>query len=104
MADEADEPGWRPTRKLALALIVGSAGMLAFNHYEAVESEEVYLAIVFIAPLMLMLGLGGLVDPRVVWAIGKYRNLVPPWPRRIGAALVAAGLTVSGFLAFWYLG
>ena len=97
-------PKWRPTRKLAVAVAVGSAGVLALNHYKAVESGEVYLVGVFLAPLVLMLGLGGLVDPRVLWAIGKYRHLVPPWPRRAGAVLVAAGLAMSAFLAFWYLG
>jgi hypothetical protein len=48
--------------------------------------------------LFAALGAGGVVDPRVLWAIGPHRRRYPRGVQIAGAVLAVLGLTLGGYL------
>ena len=91
--------GAPPNRMPALLVVVVAGGLLALNHYEAVSDGKVYLWLIFMAPLFLFLGIGGLIDPRILWSIGPKGQHFPMRIKVIGGLLAVAGLLVSAYLA-----
>jgi len=67
---------------LGIAIVVGSL---------ALETAQgtVYLGILILAPLMLVLGIAGLISPDVVRAVGKYGGHLPWHYKAIGWSVMA---------------
>ena len=88
-----------PNRMVALLVAVFAGGLLALNHYEAMNDGKVYMMIVFLMPLFFLLGIGGLIDPRIIWSIGPKGQHFPMRIKVIGGLLAIAGMLVSAYLA-----
>ncbi|MCW3051713.1 MAG: hypothetical protein JWN14_883 [Chthonomonadales bacterium] len=88
-----------PTRLVALGFAVGAGVCLVLNHYEAMNSGKIYMWILFIAPMIFFLGVGGLIDPRILWSIGQHGRHFPTRIKLVGGMLAIAGLIVSAYLA-----
>ncbi len=59
----------------------------------------IYLVPVFFGPMFCFLGAAGMVEPKIVWSVGKYGKHLPVHFKVIGVALAVLGLAVSAFLA-----
>jgi hypothetical protein len=95
------EPSLPPYgRLIAAGLSVASAMGLLLNHFAVERNSVASLLILCLAPLGLFVGLGGIVEPRVVWSIGKYGKHLPAKYKVIGVALAAAGVVVTLLLVF----
>jgi hypothetical protein len=75
------------------------AGAAAFglllNHY-MIESQNVgRLIILCLGPIAFFLGIGGIVEPKIVWSVGKYGKHLPVIYKLIGGALGAMGVAVT---------
>jgi len=81
----------------AICAAIG-AGLLAINHFSAARDGAIWIFILFLAPMFTLLGLGGLVDPRILWSIGPRGKLLPKGVRLLGAGLAVAGIAVSAAL------
>jgi hypothetical protein len=99
-------PGSLPPHPRWIALVSALAGLLLVVSFES-EALRYRSAAVF-GSLLLILGVGGLVDPRLLWAIGPRRAEFPGWVRLVGALLAAIGiglgialvLRADGWVAF----
>jgi hypothetical protein len=76
----------------------------AANHWVFVSDQEYYVALVALGPLTAMIGLGGLVEPRLIMAIGVHGKALPFRLRLAGHLLVFAGLATSVALVFFVYG
>ena len=94
-----EDGGFMPSRIIPLILALVAGGLLAWNHSNSMHGGEGSLAIVLFAPLFLLLGIGGLVDPRLAWAIGPRAQHFPMRIKVIGGFLAVAGLAVSAYLS-----
>ena len=65
-------------------------------------SGEIYLAPLLLAPLALILGIAGVINPNVVRAAGKYGGHLSWHYKAIGGALVVLSLLASGLLVLGY--
>jgi len=88
-----------PPRLVAFGCAVVGGVCLAVNHYEAMNSGRIYWWILFFAPLILFLGIGGIFDPRILLSIGDKGKHFPLRIKVIGGVLAIAGLIVSAYLA-----
>lgn len=95
-----EDPAGLRGRLAPLVVAVMSGGILAANHACFLHQGRTILAIVLLAPMFLLLGVSGLVDPRVVWSIGPAGRELPLGIKLIGVALAVAGLVASAFLMF----
>lgn len=88
-------------RFIAGGLAAASAIGLLVNHWLAESQSTVRLMILCLGPLTLLLGLGGLVEPRILWSMGKYGQHLPIQYKVIGVALGAAGVALTLILVFF---
>jgi hypothetical protein len=73
---------------MATAAAVG----LVLNHF-LIESHGVArLLLLCLGPIALFLGIGGMVDPKIFWAVGKHGQQLPLIYKVIGGALGVGGL------------
>lgn len=84
-------------RLLAGGMVV--AGLIGLTLYATMERP--FLSMALLGGPCAGLGLGGLLDPRVLWGLGPHRHQVPPRLRWLGAALAALGL-VAGVAVLAY--
>ena len=88
-----------PNGRLISAGMAGAAALgLLMNHY-LIESQNVAkLMILCSGPIAFFLGIGGMVEPKIVWSVGKYGKHLPVIYKLIGGALGAMGVAVTIFL------
>ncbi len=90
-----------PPRVVALlVLTLGVVGM-GINEWMSAARGEVYLIAILGCPAMVLLSLGAMVDPRVLWSLGPQRREFPLGVRVAGIALLMAGLVCSAALGLW---
>lgn len=84
---------------LGVVIIVGSIALLA-------ATDSVYLFVVALAPLCIILGIAGLIDPNVVRAVGKYGGHLSWHYKAIGYALLGLYfvILILMLIAFFALG
>ena len=76
----------------SLALGVALAGLCLLTH---MLGDGIYLWPLFIAPLLVLLGIAGLIDPNITRAVGKYGKHLPLHYKLIAWGLMAVwGLIV----------
>jgi hypothetical protein len=91
-------------RLVAAGMAVAGAFGLLLNHFLPNPPTVGRLLLLLFGPLALFLGLGGIVEPKIVWAVGKYGKDLPAVYKVIGAALAAIGVAVTIVLVlFVYL-
>jgi hypothetical protein len=95
-------PAGPPLPPRAVALLVLTVGVvgLAYNEWRAETAHEILLIALFCAPTATRLGLFGLIEPRVVWALGPQRRALPGGVRVAGIAALVLGVLASVWLAF----
>jgi|GEM_PF-2795068 hypothetical protein len=58
-----------PTRTLACGFLFGAIALLALNHWYFITNDAFYPIVVYAAPVFAFLGLGGLVNPKLLLAL-----------------------------------
>lgn len=86
-------------RYVSLAVAVLSTLGLILNHSMATANSSVSLGLLCIAPLGMFLGIGGAIEPKILWSMGKYGEHLPVKYKVIGGILGVAGLALTFFLA-----
>ena len=91
-----------PENGRTISALLCGAGLVALivNHFIAKSGQVIYLFPVFLGPMGVFLGAGGIVDPNIVWSIGKYGKHLPVKYKLAGLGLALLGVCVSAFLAF----
>jgi len=74
----------------AVLAAAGGIGMLV-NHF----SSHVNLMMLALGPILLFLGIGGIIEPKILWSVGKYGKHLPIVYRSIGVGLSALGVVVT---------
>jgi hypothetical protein len=88
-------------RPMAAGMALAAAVGLALNHFVA-DLGMANLLILALCPIALALGIGGLVEPKVLWSMGKHGENLPVEYKVIGGVLGAAGLLLGLALIFVY--
>lgn len=86
-------------RLVSLGLAAAAAVGLIANHF-ATELGTASLMILSLAPVALFVGIGGAVEPKILWAMGKYGEHLPIKYKVIGGVLGFAGLLFGLALVF----
>ena len=89
-----------PPHGRLVAAGVAAAGALAMlvNHFLPGTQTVGRLLLLCLGPIALFVGVGGLVEPRIMWAVGKHGRDLPVVYKVIGGALGACGLLVTVLL------
>jgi hypothetical protein len=87
-------------RLIAAGLVAAGVLGLVLNHFVSDRQSVASLLMLCFAPLGLFLGLGGLVEPRIMWSVGKYGKHLPVKFKIVGCVLAAAGVAVTLLLVF----
>ncbi len=80
-----------------VAIVVGVAG-LACNHFVASVRGQMALMILTLCPFLVSMGIGGLIDPRIIWSIRAEGRIYPWWVRAIGGFLAVSSIAISAVL------
>lgn len=92
-----------PNGRLISAGMAGAAAIgLLIHHFSAESHNVARLLILGLGPLALFLGLGGMVEPRIVWSVGKYGKHLPAIYKVMGGSLAALGVAVT-MLLIWFV-
>lgn len=96
-------PGTDPLPPRVVALLVLTLGVvgMGINEWMSQAKGEVYLISILACPTMVLLGMGAMFDPRVLWSLGPRRRDFPVGVRAGGVALLALGLACSVYLGGW---
>lgn len=85
-----------PRGRLISAGMAGAAAIGLLIHHFTAESQNVArLLILGLGPMALFLGLGGMVEPRIVWSVGRHGKHLPGIYKVIGGSLGALGVAVT---------
>lgn len=87
-----------PPRVVALLVLTLGVVGLSINEGMSWARGEVYLIAIVGCPAMVLLAIGGLVEPRVLWSLGPHRKDFPTRIRVAGAVLLVLGLLTSAYL------
>jgi predicted Zn finger-like uncharacterized protein len=79
----------------SLALGVALAGLCLLTH---VLDVGIYLWPLFIAPLLVLLGIAGLIDPNITRAVGKYGKHLPLHYKLIAWGLMGVWIVIVALL------
>jgi hypothetical protein len=90
------------SRLYALLPLAGAALLVALELYTLRNEGKLHIAAVLLTPTLLLLGLGGLVNPDVVFGARPDVPDIPDGVRRVARLLTYGGLAI-GLLACWYL-
>ena len=85
-----------PNGRLIAAGMAGAAAVgLLLNHFMIDSQGIAKLMILCLGPIAFFIGIGGMVEPKVVWSVGKYGKHLPVIYKVIGGALGATGVAVT---------
>lgn len=87
-------------RALAFCFVLGSLVMLAIDQNDVQERGKFSPFLTFFSPLVLVVALGALVDPRLPFAMGKYAPGLPPRVRLAGRLVALCGALAGAALLF----
>ena len=88
-------------RFVAIGMAVAAAIGLLVNHFMAETQGAVRLGILCLGPMSLLLGIGGSVEPKVLWSLGKFGEHLPVKYKIIGGSLAGAGVLLTLVLVFF---
>lgn len=82
--------------RLISAGMAGAAAVgLLLNHFMIELQGTAKLMILCVGPIALFLGIGGMVEPKILWSVGKYGKHLPVVYKVIGGVLGALGVAVT---------
>lgn len=87
-------------RPVAIGMAVAAAVGLLVNHFAGESIGAGRLMLLCIGPMALLLGIGGAIEPKIVWALGNYGQHLPVMYKVIGGCLAISGLIVTLLLIF----
>jgi len=90
-----------PTRRTPLIMFLVGVFALAFNHYLKMSDGKGHLYLTLLAPHPVFLGLGGLIDPRVIWSLRAEGRIYPWRVRGFGVLLTVASMAVAVYLVLY---
>jgi hypothetical protein len=85
-------------RLASLGMAIAAGLGLLINHFAITNQSTASLMLLAIGPLGLFLGIGGAIEPKILWSMGKFGQDLPATYKIIGFALGLAGLAVTGIL------
>lgn len=94
MNDESVLPPPSHARWICAVLVGAAAVGLLLNHLMVEVHGVARLMILCVGPPALFLGIGGLIEPKVFWAVGKHGRDVPMVYKVIGGVLGGLGVVV----------
>lgn len=89
-------------RLVSLGMAIAAGLGLVINHFAVSMQSTASLMLLTIGPLGLFLGIGGAIEPKILWSMGKYGEHLPITYKVIGFALGLAGPAVTGILLLVY--
>lgn len=87
-------------RLIAIGMSAAAAIGLLVNHFMAESQNAVNLMILAVGPISLFLGIGGMIEPKVLWSLSKYGEHLPIKYKIIGGVLGGAGVLLTLILVF----
>jgi hypothetical protein len=93
------EPEQAFDRKIPAIIFIATSLLLALHHWYATTEGEIYVFVVFVVPMFWALGLGGLIHPPLVFAIGSKGRHLPASTKAVGFLFALGGLVAGYFLA-----
>ena len=87
-------------RPVAIGMGAAAAIGLLVNHFAGESLGGGRLLLLCMGPMALLLGIGGAVEPKIVWSLGNYGQHLPLMYKVIGGCLAVAGLLVTLLLIF----
>lgn len=100
-AVQGNDTAASPTRRPAFMLFVFGVFCLAFNHYLFVSEGKGHFGFTFLGPLLFFFGLGGIIDPRIIWSRRAEGQIYPKWIRLTDAMLLVVSMATAAFLAIY---
>ena len=64
-------------RFVAIGMAAAAAVGLLINHFMPESQSAARLMLLCLGPMALLLGIGGSVEPKVIWSLGKYGQHLP---------------------------
>ncbi len=103
MRNEPSEPVPANGRLICAGMAGAAAIGLLLNHFLIESQGMARLMLLCLGPLALFLGIGGMVEPKIFWSVGKYGKHLPVRYKVIGGVLGGLGVAVTFLLlAFVY--
>jgi hypothetical protein len=99
--DARDVPMRRSGRLHALLMVVGAGLVGGFEWYTLTTENKFYPKLLAIFTGLLLVGLIGLVEPRIIVALGRQRESVPPKFRTLGFVIAVIGGLAGFCLSEW---
>ena len=88
-------------RWVSAGMAAAAALGLLLNHVAGESVGMGRLMILAFAPVALCLGVGGAIEPRILWSLGKYGGHLPMQYKAIGGALAGLGVIITLLLVFF---
>ena len=79
-------------RLIAAGLSVAASMALVINHFMAGTQNILNLVIICVGPIGLFPGIGGLIEPKILFSVGKYGTHLPFVYKLIGGILGILGV------------
>ncbi|WP_442509756.1 hypothetical protein SH528x_001348 [Novipirellula sp. SH528] len=95
MNNESSQPLPPNGRLISAGMAAAAAIGMLINHYTIGSQNVGRLMILCLGPIAFFLGLGGIFEPKIVWAVGKYGKHLPVIYKLIGGTLGALGVAVT---------
>ena len=95
MSHQSSEPLPANGRLICAGMAAAAAIGLLINHFTIETQNMARLMLLCLGPLALFLGLGGMIEPKIFWSVGKHGKHLPVIYKVIGGALGAAGVAVT---------
>ena len=95
MNNESSQPLPPNGRLISAGMAAAAAIGMLINHYTIGSQNVGRLMILCLGPIAFFIGLGGMVEPKIVWAVGKYGKHLPVIYKLIGGVLGALGVAVT---------
>ena len=88
-------------RWVSAGMAAAAALGLLLNHFAAEAAGMGRVMILVFAPVGLCLGIGGVIEPKILWSLGKYGTHLPLQYKAIGGALAGLGVIITLLLVFF---
>jgi hypothetical protein len=98
MRNESSQPLPPNGRLISAGMAAAAAIGLLINHFMIGHQNVGKLMILALGPIAFFIGIGGIVEPKILWSVGKYGKQLPVIYKLIGGALGAVGVAVTFFL------
>jgi hypothetical protein len=87
-------------RFVAIGMAAAAAVGLLINHFMPESQSAARLMLLCLGPMALLLGIGGSVEPKVIWSLGKFGQHLPLKYKIIGGSLAGVGVVLTLILVF----